>query len=43
VKLLWAGELKSKVTLTVDSASTSAQEAFKNAGGTLNLSKVESE
>ncbi|NDK09211.1 50S ribosomal protein L15 [Candidatus Gracilibacteria bacterium] len=43
VKLLGAGELTSKVTLTVDSASNSAQEAFKNAGGTLNLSTVESE
>ncbi len=43
VKLLGAGELKSKVTLTVDSASLSAQEAFKNSGGTLNLNSKESE
>lgn len=37
VKLLGQGELKSKVTLTVDAASASAKAAVEKAGGTLNI------
>lgn len=36
VKLLGQGEIKSKVTLTVDAASASAKAAIEKAGGTLN-------
>ncbi len=37
VKLLGRGELKSKINITIDAASTSAKEAVKTAGGTLTL------
>lgn len=43
VKLLGAGELTIKVTLTVDSASLTAQKAVEKAGGTLNLNTDSSE
>ena len=37
VKVLGSGELKAKVTITLDAASTSAADKVKAAGGTLNL------
>lgn len=43
VKLLGQGELKSKVTLTVNAASSSAKAAVEKAGGTLNIQSDESE
>lgn len=43
VKLLGKGELKAKVTLTVDAASASAQVAVEKAGGTLNITSPSSE
>src|SRR3954452_23151871 len=41
VKLLGKGELKSKVTLTVYSATASARAAVEKAGGTLTTTKPE--
>jgi large subunit ribosomal protein L15 len=41
VKLLGKGELKTKLTLTVYSASASARAAVEKAGGTLNVTKPE--
>ena len=41
VKLLGKGELTSKLTLTVYSATASAREAVENAGGTLTTTKPE--
>jgi large subunit ribosomal protein L15 len=41
VKLLGKGELKSKITLTVYSASAAARAAVEKAGGTLTVTKPE--
>ncbi len=43
VKLLGKGELKAKVTLTIDAASTSAKNAVEKAGGTLNITSAQAE
>jgi large subunit ribosomal protein L15 len=37
VKLLGRGELKSKLTITLDTASESAKAAVESAGGTIKL------
>lgn len=37
VKLLWNGELKSKLTVVVDKASTSAKEAVEKAWGKIEI------
>lgn len=39
VKLLAKGELKSKISITVDAASEAARNAVEKAGGTLNLTE----
>jgi large subunit ribosomal protein L15 len=41
VRLLGKGELKSKLNITVYSASASAKEAVEKAGGTLTTTKKE--
>jgi len=41
VKLLGKGELKSKINLTVYSATASARAAVEKAGGTLTTTKAE--
>lgn len=38
LKLLWNWELKSKVSITVDVASSSAKAAVEKSGGTINIS-----
>ena len=43
VKLLGKGELKAKITITVDAASQSAKTAVEKAGGTLNITSDTSE
>lgn len=43
VKLLGNGELKAKITVSVDAASSSAKVAIEKAGGTLNLTTETSE
>lgn len=37
VKILWDGELKSKVTVKIDKISKTAKEAIEKAGGTIEL------
>ena len=37
IKLLWKGELKSKLTVVVDKASASAKEAVEKAWGKIEL------
>jgi len=43
VKLLGNGDLKSKITISVDAASQSAKTAVEKAGGTLNITTDTSE
>ncbi len=43
VKLLGNGELKAKITITVDAASSSAKESVEKAWGTLNINSDSSE